>query len=235
MSVPLPEGLLAVITKARYLLLDFDGPICDIFAGLPAATVAAKLKGLLAGNPEKVPDEVASSEDPLQVFAYAAGVDAELGARVEAEMTELEAAAVASAKPTAYVHDVISACRESGRTVAVVSNNSERAVCTYLARQSLDGGIDLVVARTSHDAALLKPSPHLISTALAGLGAEPGSAALVGDTDTDIQAGRLAAVPVIGYANRPGKREMMTGLGADAVVDSLADLVLALRARPATV
>ena len=30
----------AIIARTRFLLLDFDGPICSIYAGLPAPTVA---------------------------------------------------------------------------------------------------------------------------------------------------------------------------------------------------
>ena len=36
----------AIIARTRYLLLDFDGPICSIYAGLPAPTVADKLRQL---------------------------------------------------------------------------------------------------------------------------------------------------------------------------------------------
>lgn len=99
----------------------------------------------------------------------------------------------------------------------MVSNNSDRAVHSYLTRNGLDDRIDLVVARTSHDPALLKPSPHLIETALEALGAEPGVCAFVGDSTTDIEAARLVGVPSIGYANRPGKRASLTEAGADAV------------------
>jgi len=34
---PAGEALEDVLARTRYLLLDFDGPVCDIFAGLPAA------------------------------------------------------------------------------------------------------------------------------------------------------------------------------------------------------
>jgi putative transposase len=64
------------------------------------------------------------------------------------------------------VHDVVTACQNSGRSVSVVSNNSARAVRSYLARHGLDDRISLVVARTSHDPALLKPSPYLITQAV---------------------------------------------------------------------
>jgi hypothetical protein len=50
---------------------------------------------------------------------------------------------------------------------------------------------------------------------------------------TDIQGARLASVHSIGYANEPGKRETFTAAGAGAVINSLADLTLRLRARVA--
>jgi len=68
---------------------------------------------------------------------------------------------VPTARPAAYVHDVVTSCRESGRLVAVVSNNSDRAVRAYLTRNGLADRVDLVAARTSLDPGLLKPSPHL--------------------------------------------------------------------------
>jgi beta-phosphoglucomutase-like phosphatase (HAD superfamily) len=46
---------------------------------------------------------------------------------------------------SAGVHAVITSCRDSGRTLTVVSNNSARAVRAYLARHALDGPIGVVV------------------------------------------------------------------------------------------
>ena len=148
-------------------------------------------------------------------------------------MADQELAAVATAAPTPYVHEVVTACQNSGRSIAVVSNNSARAVHAYLTRHGLDDRIGLVVARTDHDPALLKPSPHLIARAVDALEAEPVECALVGDSVTDIQAARLASVQSIGYANEPGKRERFTEEGAGAIINSLADLALMLRARVA--
>jgi len=124
----------------------------------------------------------------------------------------------------------VTACQNSGRSVAVVSNNSSRAVHSYLARHGLDDRISLVVARTYHDPALLKPSPHLITQAVRALNGEPDECALVGDSVTDIEGARLARVQSIGYANQPGKREHLTTAGAGAIINSLADLALTLRA-----
>jgi phosphoglycolate phosphatase len=220
-------GLGAIIARTSYLLLDFDGPICSIYAGLPAPTVAAQLRKLFPGD---LPEEIANTPDPIEVFTYLATASDELAARVEAEMADLEVAAVPTADPTPYVRQVIASARESGRIIGVVSNNSPRAVKAYLDRHGLSDGIRLVVARTSHDPALLKPSPYLINEAVRGLDADPAATALVGDSFTDIEAAHRADVASIGYANKPGKRERMTELGAGAVITSMADLALSLRA-----
>ena len=223
-------ALSAIIARTRYLLLDFDGPICSIYSGLPAPKVADQLKTLFPGE---LPDEIASTPDPIEVFCYSATISDEMAARVEAEMADLEVAAVAIAEPTPYVHEVVASARESGRVIAVVSNNSSRAVNAYLDRHGLSDGIRLVVGRTSHDPALLKPNPHLIGEAVRGLDASPAASTLVGDSLTDIEAAHRAAVASIGYANEPGKRDRMTQLQAGAVITSMADLALSLRAHRA--
>jgi phosphoglycolate phosphatase len=215
-----------------HLLLDFDGPICDVYAGLPAATVAGRLRKHLHGQDVTVPDEVAHTDDPLAVFAYAATISPTLAAEVEAEMSDLEVTAIATAKPTPYVHEVLDACRETDRTAAVVSNNSARAVHTYLARHGLDDRVSHVIARTSHDPALLKPSPHLIKQALAALNAQPDACAFLGDSTTDIQGACLTGIASIGYASKPSKRDQLATAGADAIITSLSDLVLSLRIKP---
>ena len=217
----------AIVARTRWLLLDFDGPICSIYAGLTDATVAAQLRKLIPGE---LPEGIANTPDPIEVFTYSATVSDELAARVEAEMADLEVAAVPTADPTPYVHQVIASARESRRIVGVVSNNGPRAVNAYLDRHGLSDGIALVTARTSHDPALLKPSPHLINEAVRGLDADPTAATLVGDSYTDIEAAHSAGVASIGYANEPGKRERMTKLRAGVVITSMADLALSLRA-----
>ena len=234
MTSPTPPGsdLDTIVSRTRHLLLDFDGPICSIYAGLPAATVADRLRKLFSDHAQ-LPDHIARTPDPIELFAYAATISEDLAARIETEMTDQELAAVATAAPTPYVHEVVTACRNSGRSVAVVSNNSAAAVHSYLARHGLDDRISLVIARTNHDPALLKPSPHLITQAVRDLNAESGECTLVGDSVTDVQAARLASVQSIGYANKPGKRDRLTAVGAGAVIDSLADLALTLRARTA--
>jgi hypothetical protein len=96
------EPLGQLVAHTRYLLLDFDGPICDIFAGLPAPTVADHLRKVITSQDATLPDEIAQSPDPIEVFKYSATVSPGLAALVENEMADQELAAVASAKPTPY-------------------------------------------------------------------------------------------------------------------------------------
>ena len=127
----------------------------------------------------------------------------------------------------------MTACQNPGRSVAIVSNNSSRAVRSYLTRHGLGDRIGLVIARTNHDPTLLKPSPYLITQAVEALGADPAECTLVGDSVTDVQGAHLASVQSIGYANKPGKRQRLAAAGAGAIINSLADLALRLRARVA--
>ena len=47
-------------------------------------------------------------------------------------------------------------------------------------------------------------------------------------------AGHLAGVPVIGYANKPGKVAALAEVQAATVTTSLAEITTALRAAPVT-
>jgi phosphoglycolate phosphatase-like HAD superfamily hydrolase len=49
---------------------------------------------------------------------------------------------------------------------------------------------------------------------------------------TDVLAGRLAGVTVIGFANKPGKADDLTRAGADAVTNRLSQIRAPLRAAP---
>ncbi|MGH3400690.1 MAG: HAD family hydrolase [Streptosporangiaceae bacterium] len=226
------DALDQLIRRTRCLLLDFDGPICDIFAGHPAPTVAAQLRDLITAQGIELPADITHSGDPIVVFTYSGTISPGLAAKVEAEMADQEVAAVHAARPAPYVHDVVISARESGRSVGVVSNNSERAVRAYLDQHGLADRIDCIAARTSPDPALLKPNPHLLHQAITELAAAPDECVLVGDQPTDMQAARTTGIDSIGYANKPGKTDTLAQAGATAVVTSLAELVLPLRARP---
>jgi phosphoglycolate phosphatase len=219
-----------LLSRTRYLLLDFDGPVCGVFAGQPPRTVVMQLLSVLARDLD-IPVEVGAATDPFEVLRFAATLGADVAETVERQLRVAESNAVMTAEPTPYATEVIDASRRAGRPVAIVSNNSDAAVEHYLATRAIE--VDAIAARTSADTALLKPSLHLVTVALRALGAEPAASTLIGDSPADIVAAQRASISSIGYANKPGKRQKLTDAGALVVVDDLRGIARAATAVPA--
>lgn len=129
-----------------------------------------------------------------------------------------------SAPITLGLADTLAALSEHGHTMTVVSNNSQRAVQSFIDAHDLGPCIRGVVARTDPDPRLLKPSPHLVVTAMRQLDARPGECVLVGDSTTDVAAAHAAGTAAIGYANKPGKHERLATAGAEAIIARLIEL-----------
>ncbi len=220
-----PETLRHILTRTTALLLDFDGPICSVFAGLPAHTVVTQLCLVLTdGGYGDPPLEIEKSDDPFQVLAYAANLGDDEARYVNAAFTAHEIEAITTAEPTPGAHDLIRAWAATGRPLAIISNNSTIAIHAYLDLHNLQPHVSYVSARTSPDPTLLKPHPHLLTTALTALNVPPAAATFLGDSVTDIQAARAAHTMSIGYANKPRKTAELMTAGADTVISTPATL-----------
>ncbi|MEV5510462.1 HAD family hydrolase [Streptomyces orinoci] len=221
---------MAVLPSARHVLLDFDGPVCNVFSGLPAAAVAEQLLRLYeekAGAPFALP--VANRNDPLEIVRQAGELDDPLASVLDDALTEAEVRAVASSQVTPGALSVVNACRRTGRAVSAVSNNSRASVSAFLARQGVKQWFTTIVGRPA-DAKLMKPNPFPLLQALAHLGWEAAEAVMVGDSVTDVQAANSVGMPCVGLANKPGKRVALAEAGAAAVIDSMGELADALSA-----
>ncbi|PPJ07739.1 hypothetical protein C5E44_29400 [Nocardia nova] len=219
--------LAAVLASKNLLLLDFDGPICSVFSGLSNREAARRLARQLDDH---VPRELLDTDDPFDVLHFATSIDAEVGQRIEHEFAEIEVEAIATAAPTPGATDVIGQASVSGYTVAIVSNNSVAAIDAYLTQHHLKPCVQGVFARTSFDVSKLKPSPYLLDVALASLGATRKQAVFVGDSTTDLEAARSAAISSIAFANRTEKVARFARYPAVAVITSMTDLSEALQA-----
>ncbi|GAA2897741.1 HAD family hydrolase [Nonomuraea rubra] len=222
------EAVRAVMSETRCLLLDFDGPICDIFAGLPAPTVADSLRAVLEEAGAQLPPEAHTTNDPLEVFRLSASLSGDLNRLALRTLTELEVKAAGTARSTPGATDLLERARDKEVPVAIVSNNSVAAVAAFLDRQGLSSLVEHIAARAEADPSLMKPNPHLLVQALTHIGAEPSSALLVGDSATDVEASKLAGVIAVGYANKPGKARRLDETGADLIVTSMEELADAL-------
>ncbi|ROT25535.1 HAD family hydrolase [Micromonospora sp. HM5-17] len=214
------------------VLLDFDGPVCSIFAGYPAPQVAAELVDVLHRRGIEAPPDLISESDPLEVLRRTAATGDQAATRaVEDALRAAERRAVETAEPTPYGREVIVASRQVGFPVAVVSNNSAGAVRAYLAARRLSTHISSVVGRAYADPERMKPNPEPIRQAVRAVGESPTRCVLIGDSLTDIHGARAAGVSVIGYANRSTKAEKFRAAGADAVVASMREIADVLVAR----
>jgi beta-phosphoglucomutase-like phosphatase (HAD superfamily) len=139
-----------------------------------------------------------------------------------------------SAEPTAYLQDVISSSRETGRSIAVLTATSVHAVSTYLAKHGLDKEFAAVFASADLGSAPQMLKAQLIEEAARELGADLAACALVTSTAADFEATRTTGTHSVGYAKTPDERAHLSAAGAEAVISTMADLALRLRARPAS-
>ncbi|WP_435090576.1 HAD family hydrolase [Micromonospora aurantiaca (nom. illeg.)] len=213
----------------RALLLDFDGPVCSIFANYPAPQVASELLDLLVSQGLALTNELAEESDPLEVLRHTgSSTDQELTRLVEDALIAAEVKAASTAEPTAYGREVIVAARQLQLPIAVVSNNSPQAVDAYLREHRLSQHVAKTVGRAYADPLRMKPNPTPIVDAAASLGVVPALCVLVGDSLSDIEGAKAAGTRVIGYANKPAKVAAFQEAGADAVVTSMRQIAQAL-------
>ncbi|WFG43545.1 HAD family hydrolase [Pseudonocardia alni] len=216
-----------LLRGARVVLLDFDGPVAHLFAGHPAPDVAAAVRQFATvrgGDFSEI-----RTDDPLVLLRAAYRRTPEFGRDVEAHVIEHETRAAAVAAPTPGAHELIRTAAATGRAVLIVSNNSARAIRTYLARHHLTDDVAQIIGRPFGHPEQMKPDPHLLHAALDIARAAPTGAVFIGDSITDAIAGNAAAVPCIGYAKDPERAEGLADADAIAVIDDMHALAEALR------
>ncbi|KJS56299.1 hypothetical protein VM98_07725 [Streptomyces rubellomurinus subsp. indigoferus] len=223
-----PRQLADVLRPVKHVLLDFDGPVCSVFAGLPAPEVAHRLlRGLLAAG-EQAPAGAEGESDPLALLRLVSDARPDLAASADAELAALETEAVRAARPTLGGESVLRACARSGRLVSVVSNNAGVAIQTYLAGHGLSGYVAGVFGRAPGDPSSMKPNPRLLLEAMEAANTGPEHCIFIGDAARDVEAGEAAGIPTIGYANKPGKDLKLATAGAVVIVDLMESIADAL-------
>ncbi|MFI6820714.1 HAD family hydrolase [Micromonospora sp. NPDC050187] len=214
-----------LLDEVGAVLLDFDGPVCGVFAGYPAPRVAAELVEVLYRRGIEVPPDLASEPDPLEVLRRTGTTgDQKATQAVEDALCAAERQAVETAEPTPYGREVIVAARQAGFPVAVVSNNSAGAVSAYLAAHRLAVHVSPIVGRAYAAPERMKPNPEPIRQAAHAVGEPPARCVLIGDSLSDIDGARAAGARVIGYANRPVKIQRFQEAGADVVVTTMREI-----------
>jgi phosphoglycolate phosphatase-like HAD superfamily hydrolase len=217
-----------VLDSVGAILLDFDGPICSVFAAYPAPQVADELRKHLATRGIAAVAALTEIADPLEILRWVAATHPGMASEVDDVMRAAESKAVQGALPTAYAHDAIRAAKLSAHVVAIVSNNAEGAISDYLAVHHLSDHVAFIAGRAYGAPELMKPHPDSVERAIRHLGIEASLCAFVGDSATDMEVSHLAGVRPIGYATTPAHHTDLTNAGAEVVIDTMRDLVTAL-------
>ncbi|MFJ6373235.1 HAD family hydrolase [Streptomyces virginiae] len=226
------DRLGTALGTSKAVLFDFDGPICDVFRGLPAPDIASELADLLATLAPALAIPARATDDPMEVHRLSQSAGSTVLAAVEAALTAAEIRAVkAAGAPTEGSVQAFHAARDTDRHVGIVSNNSAECVREYLTLHGLLGIVDEIIGRPVLRPDLMKPSPHPLLTAASVFGVAPHLTVLIGDSVTDVEAAHAAGARSIGYANKPPKETALADAGADAVVlgmQQIADFLIQL-------
>jgi myo-inositol-1(or 4)-monophosphatase len=224
-------GIDSSLRSSKVLLFDFDGSVCDFSAALPED--AAERLGQVTSSEARVPAATgATSDDLFGMLASAQALRPDAARKADAEVTSMEMVAAEIAAPSAYLHEAIAACRDSGRVPAIISRHSAAAIRAWLSRFGLDDQIQHVFAAGEYPPGHLQPTRDHIGDALRTLDSAAHDCALIARSEDSVSTGRHAGLHVIGYARTAPAGERLSQAGAESVVLSLADLTLRLRARP---
>ncbi|MFG2528133.1 HAD family hydrolase [Streptomyces sp. NPDC048516] len=215
------------------VLFDFDGPICDVFAGRPAPGVARELTEVGTRHDAMLGGKAHGVDDPMEILRLADQGGEPVIRAIEESLTKAEVSAVKVAgPPVPGAVAALEAAHSSGRKVAIVSNNSTACVRAFLMQHGLRYLVHEVIGRAAYRPDLMKPDPHSLLLVAAQLRVHPHNCTLIGDSVTDVEAARAAGAMSIGFANKSHKGIALTEAGADAVVTDMTTVADALASSP---
>ncbi|MFF2506949.1 SAV_2336 N-terminal domain-related protein [Streptomyces sp. NPDC058067] len=235
MQTPRAPSLAGTLAAAEVVLLGFDGPLVQLYAGVRAARNAARELAELAT--ELRDPEEALSGDPLRTVDTPMEVDVHpldvlrtfaghrrLAQPLRERLDAIELRALRTARPTRDADRLLRALGAIGRPVSVVSDVSPHVVSAHLQNRAL------TVHGRADDPRLLMPNPDVLHRALHRPGSPTPHAVpvLIGSSPAELTAARTLGIPFIGYAPNRRTATRLTTAGPHHLVHNLAELIEAL-------
>ena len=200
-------------------VFDLDGTLLDTLEDLYLATNHALTRhGLPCRSRDEVRLFVGNGVEMLIRRAVPAGTDEETTLAVLADFKTAYAAICEDhTKPYDGILDMLTALRERGIRVAVVSNKFDAA--TKKLCEKYFG--DLVEVAIGERAGVRKkPAPDTVHEALRELGVTAEGAVYIGDSDVDIRTAENCGMPCISVTWGLRDKDFLIENGAKALVDS---------------
>jgi len=147
-----------VYARARAVLLDFDGPMCSVFAAVSPHAVAAEMLAALRRQGFDPPASWERQQDPHQLLRDVwQGMPRPAIQEAEQALTAAELRAVDGATMTPGPRDLLD--RLDDRQWAVVSNNSRASIRGYCNANLGRRQPHAIAGRPEADPGRMKPSP----------------------------------------------------------------------------
>ena len=204
------------------VICDLDGTLVDSLPGIHAA-VAATLApwGIPDPGMDAVRSMIGEGAQRLLDRAFSTGGrDCPPGA-VDAWLGHYQRTEPVGSAPRAGADDLLRVLHIGGLRLGLCTNKPQEPADGLVGRLGWTGRFRSVVGARSTLAR--KPAPDPVRLVLSELDCDPEHAIFVGDSPTDAEAAARAGVRLVlirgGYSRTP-----IDGLGADAVIDHLADL-----------
>lgn len=215
------------------ILFDLDGTLVDSAADLTVAIdrMLTELGRPLAGE-TRVREWVGNGATVLVKRALAGRHDHEAGEPLDddsfrdAQNRFLTAYAELNGRhATVYdgIEPFLQQAYERGCKLGVVTNKPAAFTDELLEQMGLSHWFGITVSGDT--LSVKKPAPEPLHHALRELGGDAGKALMVGDSVTDVRAAQNAGLPVVAVRYGYNYGDPIDSLGAEIVVDSLAELL----------
>src|SRR5712691_6240892 len=77
------KALDEILSQARHLIFDFDGPVCDLTAAMPT-DIPSQLRAAASAETPGMPEAIAAISDAVEIISQAVAISPSLAARLDA-------------------------------------------------------------------------------------------------------------------------------------------------------
>ncbi len=208
------------MSEKKAAILDIDGTLVDTNYQHAVAWYMAFRQHDVALPVWRIHRHLGMGGDHLVAALAGDDFDRESGDSVRAAHDALYLASIQSVSVLDGARELIVDLKRRGHPVVLASSAKAQEADHYL---DLLDARDLVDAwTTSEDVERTKPSPDLVTAALAKLGREDG--VMVGDTPWDVQAAEKVNVPTVAVRTGGFSTEELREAGAANVFESIDEL-----------